>query len=127
MNTGAYDGCTADCKRGRFAAINRATGPRGLRHGRNLTIYSMSGTPGCSPGCKPSGYCGDGKLDGIFGEQCDLGTADEHRRVQRLHVDLHARRAAGTAYFRWTREQCDDGNTVSQTAARIQLPQRDRP
>jgi len=29
---------------------------------------------GCAPGCRKPPYCGDGKMDGSFGEQCDDGS-----------------------------------------------------
>jgi cysteine-rich repeat protein len=39
-----------------------------------VTLFGPDGKPGCAPGCIFSGYCGDAKVDGVFGEQCDLGT-----------------------------------------------------
>jgi len=37
----------------------------------NLAKYGQKG--GCGPGCKLAHYCGDGKVDGTAGEQCDNG------------------------------------------------------
>ncbi len=38
--------------------------------GRNLSTY---GQPGCGPGCQTVPRCGDGRVDGLWGETCDDG------------------------------------------------------
>ena len=38
--------------------------------GANLSAY---GQPGCGPGCRAVPRCGDGKVDGLWGEGCDDG------------------------------------------------------
>jgi len=115
MNTGAYNGCTSDCKRGPFCGdgtVQPDNEP--CDDGVNITLYSPSGAPGCSPGCKPSGYCGDGKLDALFGEQCDLGKDMNTGAYDGCTVtcQLGPRCGDGTIQ-KDAGEQCDDGNTVS--------------
>lgn len=74
MNTGGYNGCTADCRRGPSCGDGMVQEPEQCDDGVNLTLFGPEGKPGCAPGCVFSGYCGDAKVDGVFGEQCDLGT-----------------------------------------------------
>jgi fibro-slime domain-containing protein len=114
MNTGGYNGCTADCKRGPFCGDGKVDPDHEkCDDGINITLYGPSGMPGCAPGCVPSSFCGDGKLDALFGEECDLGTAmntgayDGCTDMCRLGPrcgDGVVQKDAG--------EQCDDGNTV---------------
>jgi fibro-slime domain-containing protein len=115
MNTGGYEGCTAECRPGPFCGDGTVDPDHeACDDGVNLTVYSMSGMPGCAPGCKPSSYCGDGKLDGIFGERCDLGTAMNTGAYNGCTstCDLGPRCGDGIVQS-GAGEQCDDGNTVS--------------
>jgi cysteine-rich repeat protein len=43
--------------------------------GRNLSTYNQSG---CGPGCKAVARCGDGRVDGLWGETCDDGNTVSH-------------------------------------------------
>lgn len=114
MNTGDYNGCTAQCQRGPFCGDGTVQPDNeACDDGVNLTIYSMTGMPGCSPGCKPSGYCGDGKLDGIFGEQCDLGTTMNTGAYDGCTSTCELGPHCGDGIVQADAgEQCDDGNTV---------------
>ena len=40
--------------------------------GRNLSTYGQSG---CGPGCRAVPRCGDAKVDGVWGEECDDGNS----------------------------------------------------
>ena len=43
--------------------------------GLNDVPYSWgNGATGCAPGCALPHYCGDGILDGLYGESCDFGS-----------------------------------------------------
>ncbi|HEY5284724.1 MAG TPA: hypothetical protein VIM14_18170, partial [Polyangia bacterium] len=44
--------------------------------GVNSAAYGQ--TTGCAPGCKKPHYCGDGKVDSLFGEKCDNGDGNGH-------------------------------------------------
>jgi len=39
----------------------------------NLATYGYNGVPACGPNCHLSDFCGDSKVDSLFGEQCDDG------------------------------------------------------
>ena len=115
MNTGSYNGCTSDCKRGpscgdgMLQAANET-----CDDGQNLTIYSTTGAAGCAPGCVPSGFCGDGKLDGVFGEQCDLGKDMNTGAYNGCTPQCGLGPRCGDGITQKdSGEQCDDGNTRS--------------
>lgn len=77
-NTGAYGGCTADCKSGPFCGDGEIQGEEECDNGtkgNNSPLYSTEGgvANGCTPACKKAHFCGDDILDGAFGEQCDDG------------------------------------------------------
>jgi cysteine-rich repeat protein len=74
MNTGAYGGCTADCKFGPYCG-DGVPNPEGGEEcddgsAMNTATYGMTG---CTPGCKRPRRCGDGQIDAAFKEQCDAG------------------------------------------------------
>ncbi|HWA71882.1 MAG TPA: DUF4215 domain-containing protein [Polyangiaceae bacterium] len=115
MNTGGYGGCTADCKRGPFCGDKVVqAGNEACDDGVNLTTYGTEGSAGCAPGCVLSGYCGDGKLDGLFGEQCDLGSAQNTGGYNACTKDCELGPRCGDGKLQSEfGEKCDDGNTVS--------------
>jgi cysteine-rich repeat protein len=69
--------------------------------------------PGCAPGCVTSGFCGDGKVDGLFGEQCDLG-ADMNVGTYNgcLATCLPGPRCGDGVLQKDAGEECDDGGTI---------------
>jgi len=70
QNTGAYNGCTADCKWGPFCGDGNVDPEEQCDNGsKNGDTY---GKDGCTGDCKTPAYCGDGKIDGAFGEECDV-------------------------------------------------------
>jgi fibro-slime domain-containing protein len=113
MNTGGYNGCTADCKRGPSCGDGMVQMPEeSCDDGANITTYSMTGKAGCAPGCVPSGYCGDAKVDGVFGEQCDLGT-DMNTYIAGCTDKCLLGARCGDGQIQQERgEECDDANTV---------------
>jgi fibro-slime domain-containing protein len=114
MNTGGYNGCTADCKPGPFCGDGTVEPDHEkCDDGINITIYSMNGMPGCAPGCMPSSFCGDAKVDGLFGEQCDLGTAMNTGAYDGCTATCQLGPRCGDGVVQRDQgEQCDDGNTV---------------
>jgi fibro-slime domain-containing protein len=114
MNTGQYNGCTAECRRGPSCGDATVQMPdEQCDDGVNLTLYGMAGAPGCAPGCVHSGYCGDAKVDGVFGEQCDLGTEmNTGQYAGCLPTCLLGPRCGDKILQKDAGEECDDGNTV---------------
>ncbi len=114
MNVGGYNGCTATCRRGPSCGDAMVQAPdEQCDDGLNLTLYGSNGMPGCAPGCVDSGYCGDAKLDGIFGEQCDLGAAMNTGAYSGcLATCLLGPRCGDGILQKESGEECDDGGTV---------------
>jgi fibro-slime domain-containing protein len=71
-NTGAYGGCNANCTLAASCGDAIVNGPELCDNGVNLTTYGGT-MKQCGPGCVWAPYCGDGKVDGAFDEQCDDG------------------------------------------------------
>ncbi len=114
MNTGAYNGCTPDCHRGPSCG-DAMVQPEHEQcdDGINLTLYGTSGKPGCAPGCVLSGYCGDAKLDGQFGEECDLGADMNLGGYNGCATNCLLGPRCGDGKVQEAEgEQCDDGNTL---------------
>lgn len=76
-NSGAYGSCRLDCKLGPYCGDKTTTAPpEQCDDGVNLTSWApMASTTQCAPGCKRPTFCGDGIVQGSFGEQCDDGAA----------------------------------------------------
>jgi len=113
-NVGGYNGCTAECRRGPSCGDSQVQSPdEQCDDGVNLTLYGTKGTPGCAPGCVQSGYCGDAKVDGLFGEQCDLGK-DMNVGDYNGCTDacLLGPRCGDHQLQKEAGEECDDGGTV---------------
>jgi fibro-slime domain-containing protein len=113
MNTGSYNGCTADCRRGPFCGdgVVQASDET-CDDGLNVTPYGAGSTSGCAPGCLAPGRCGDGNLDSLFGEQCDDGENPPMTSSCSADCRLGARCGDGILQPELG-ESCDDGNTVS--------------
>jgi fibro-slime domain-containing protein len=113
LNTGAYGGCTADCKLGpRCGDAILQSAFESCDDGYNVTLYGANGASGCAPGCVPSAFCGDGKVDGIFGEQCDLGRDKNIGGYDGCAYNCQLGPRCGDGIVQ-PNEQCDDGNSVS--------------
>jgi fibro-slime domain-containing protein len=75
-NSGAYGSCRLDCKLGPYCGDKTTTNPpEQCDDGTNLTSYTPTQSSACGPSCKSPAYCGDGAVQGSFGEKCDNGTA----------------------------------------------------
>jgi fibro-slime domain-containing protein len=72
VNDGRYGGCKPGCgELGPYCGDGKTeTGVEQCDDQRNLSTY---GQPGCGPGCKAVPRCGDGSVDGMWGETCDDG------------------------------------------------------
>jgi fibro-slime domain-containing protein len=73
-NNASYGGCTEACTWGGYCGDGIMNGPEECDDGVNTTRYGA--TSACAPGCHKPHYCGDGHVDGQFGEQCDSGPAN---------------------------------------------------
>jgi fibro-slime domain-containing protein len=114
LNTGGYNGCSAECKRGPFCGDGKLQSPdEACDDGVNVTTYARSGNSGCAPGCVPSGVCGDGKLDSLFGEECDAGASNSDP-VSGCTPECRLGSRCGDGVTQSDRgEVCDDGNALS--------------
>ncbi len=114
MNTGGYNGCTAECRRGPSCGDGVKQEPdEQCDDGVNMTLYGPNGTPGCAPGCVLSGTCGDGKVDSLFGEQCDRGPGLNDGAYNGCAANcLLGPRCGDTVVQADQGEECDDGNTL---------------
>ena len=72
VNDGRYGGCNPGCDGlGPYCGDGAvAAGIEQCDDGRNISTYGQSG---CGPGCKAVPRCGDGRVDGLYGETCDDG------------------------------------------------------
>ena len=77
-NSGAYGSCRTDCKLGPYCGDKTTTTPpESCDDGTNLTSWTPTeSATQCAPSCKKPTFCGDGFVQGQFGEQCDNGTAN---------------------------------------------------
>ena len=78
-NTGSgdYGSCRLDCTLGPYCGDHATTNPpETCDDGVNLTSWApTAGGAACGPSCQTPAYCGDGIVQGTFGEKCDNGTA----------------------------------------------------
>jgi fibro-slime domain-containing protein len=72
VNDGRYGGCNPDCNGlGPYCGDGAvAAGIEDCDDGHDISTY---GQQGCGPGCKAVPRCGDGRIDGLYGETCDDG------------------------------------------------------
>ena len=72
VNDGHYGSCKPGCTGlGPYCGDGIvAPGIEQCDDGRNVSTYNQSG---CGPGCKTVARCGDGQVDGLWGETCDDG------------------------------------------------------
>lgn len=77
-NSGGYGSCRLDCRLGPYCGDKVTTSPpEECDDGTNLTSWAPAvSTTKCAPSCKKPAFCGDGIVQGSFGEQCDDGTAN---------------------------------------------------
>ena len=113
VNNGMYGSCKADCTRGpRCGDGIRQSPEEACDDGVNLTIYSTTGEAGCAPGCVLGAWCGDGIVNGVFGEECDNGvnTGGYGKCTPECTLGPRCGDAIVQPEFG---EECDDANSVS--------------
>ena len=70
-NTGAYNGCNADCTWGPFCGDGNVDTDAGEQCDQGSANGATYGKDGCTGDCKTPHFCGDGITDGLNGEECD--------------------------------------------------------
>ena len=111
-NSGAYGSCGLDCKLGPYCGDKITTNPPEMcDDGTNLTSWAPSASStACAPGCKKPTYCGDGIIQGSFGEQCDNGTAMNTGAYGMCKPDCKPGPRCGDGVVQaGDGEQCDNG------------------
>jgi len=83
--------------------------PEQCDDGVNLATYGYNNTRPCDPNCQRTPYCGDMKIDSLFGEQCDDGN---HTPGDGCEANCMLGNLCGNGKLD-TGEACDDGNLVS--------------
>jgi len=89
MNTGGYGGCTDMCKYGPWCGDGNTDTPdeecdNGKANGVSYVKDPAGAATACSFGCTKAHYCGDARIDGGDGEQCDDG---EKNGTSRCGID----------------------------------------
>jgi fibro-slime domain-containing protein len=106
-NTGGYNKCTADCKLGPFCGDAMMTDGEECDNGTNSDAYGAM--TGCGPGCKLPARCGDGKVQGEYSEQCDLGAGMNTGAYGGCTAQCQSAGYCGDGKVQSPQEQCDDG------------------
>ena len=115
-NSGAYGSCRLDCRLGPFCGDKtKTTPPEECDDGTNLTSWTpAASSTKCAPLCKVPTYCGDGKVQGSFGERCDNGTAMNTGGYGMCKADCTPGPRCGDAITQAAGgEQCDNGFNVT--------------
>lgn len=114
INDGSYGGCNPDCTLAPHCGdATLQAPPEACDDGTNLANYSFDHTAHCASGCVLGAYCGDGKVQSLFGEACDKGAANDGSYGGcNVSCTLGPRCGDGAIQL-GNAETCDDGNTVS--------------
>ncbi len=108
-----YGSCTSQCRRGPFCGDGVVQlAYETCDDGANLTLYRADGR-GCAPGCRLPAKCGDGKVDALFGEECDNGERNEDGLYGGCTADCLFGPRCGDGVVQSPSEECDDGNKLS--------------
>jgi fibro-slime domain-containing protein len=105
-NTGAYNGCKADCTVGPFCGDGFQDPGEDCDDGKNDGTYGT-----CAPGCKTANYCGDGIVTNPP-ETCDNGADNSSTAYGKLECTnrcLPAPYCGDKAVQAAFGEKCDDG------------------
>ena len=115
-SSGAYGSCRLDCRLGPYCGDKVKTNPpEDCDDGTNLTSWTsaLSSTK-CAPLCKVPTYCGDGMVQGSFGERCDNGTAMNTGAYGMCKADCTPGPRCGDGTTQAASgEQCDNGFNVT--------------
>lgn len=123
-DSGAYGSCTKQCKLGPYCGDKKVTNPpEQCDDGTNLSSWAPSaGTNLCAPGCKAPVYCGDGTVQGVFGEQCDFGTAGNDGSYGGCKSNCTPGPRCGDGKTDTTYgEQCDNGANLEDYVAKLRV------
>jgi len=105
-NTGAYNGCNADCTKGPYCGDGYTDPNEECDDGKNDGTYGT-----CNPGCKQANYCGDGTVTNPP-ETCDNGTNNSlnaYGKTECTNRCLPAPYCGDRAVQSAHGEKCDDG------------------
>jgi fibro-slime domain-containing protein len=105
-NTGAYNGCNADCSAGPYCGDGFQDPNEDCDDGKNDGTYGT-----CNPRCKQANYCGDGIVTNPP-ETCDLGSdnnIDAYGKLECTNRCLPAPYCGDKAVQAAHGEKCDDG------------------
>jgi fibro-slime domain-containing protein len=106
LNTGAYNGCNADCSAGPYCGDGYQDPNEDCDDGKNDGSYGT-----CNPGCKQANYCGDGVVTNPP-ETCDDGSANDinaYGKAKCTNRCLPAPYCGDKAVQPAHGEKCDDG------------------
>lgn len=70
VNDGRYGACQTDCSFAGFCGDRTISGPEECDLGTDNDANPY-GRDACTIGCRAAPYCGDGRTQTVFGEQCD--------------------------------------------------------
>lgn len=111
-NSDAYGSCRKDCTFGPYCGDKLTQSPpEQCDDGTNLTPWTPApGANVCAPNCELPAYCGDGVVQGAFGEQCDDGTASNTGAYGKCKPDCSPGPRCGDGIVQaGDGEQCDNG------------------
>jgi fibro-slime domain-containing protein len=111
-SSGAYGSCRLDCKLGPYCGDKAVTNPpEQCDDGANLSSWTAAfSASACAPLCKAPSYCGDGLVQGTFGEKCDNGTAQNTGAYGKCTATCQPGPRCGDAVVQAAAgEACDNG------------------
>lgn len=116
-NPAPYGGCSTSCTLGGYCGDRTTQNPPEVcDDGVNSTVYTPAqSSTACGPSCARPDYCGDGQVQGAYGERCDRGsenTSDPNAYNNCLTTCRPGPRCGDGQLQANHGEQCDDGFNV---------------
>lgn len=119
MNGQGYGFCEADCTRGpRCGDGVVQSSEEECDNGTNLDAYQVN-DDACAPECMDPGFCGDGIVDPVFGEECDEGDANDDDAYEGCTTTCQQGPRCGDGITQ-DGELCDDGNRRNGDGCNVQ-------